>query len=95
VVLPPLGEETLIRGYLYSGLRQTWRFLPALVITSLMFGLAHLEFGSGGPLVWAAAIDTAILSIVLCYLREKSGALYAGILVHMMNNLIAFGVHFK
>jgi len=95
VVLPPLGEETLIRGYLYSGLRQTWRFLPALVITSLMFGIAHLEFGSGGPLVWAAAIDTAILSIVLCYLREKSGALYAGILVHMMNNLIAFGVHFK
>jgi membrane protease YdiL (CAAX protease family) len=95
VILPPLGEETLIRGYLYSGLRKVWRFLPALAVTSLMFGLAHLEFGNGGPLVWAAAIDTAILSIVLCYLREKSGALYAGILVHMMNNLIAFGVHFK
>jgi len=95
VILPPLGEETLIRGYLYSGLRKTWRFMPALIVTSLMFGLAHLEFGNGGPLVWAAAIDTAILSIVLCYLREKSGALYAGMLVHMLNNLIAFGVHFK
>lgn len=94
VILPPLGEETLVRGYLFSGLRKFWRFAPALVFTSLLFGLAHLEFGSGGPLVWAAAIDTAILSVVLCFLREKTGALYAGMLVHMLNNLIAFGVHF-
>jgi len=95
VILPPLGEETLVRGYLYSGLRKYWRFAPALIFTSLLFGIAHLEFGSGGPLVWAAAIDTAILSVVLCFLREKTGALYAGMLVHMVNNLIAFGVHFK
>jgi membrane protease YdiL (CAAX protease family) len=95
VILPPLGEETLIRGYLFSGLRKYWRFAPALVFTSVLFGVAHLEFGSGGPLVWAAAIDTAILSVVLCFLREKTGALYAGMLVHMLNNLIAFGVHFK
>jgi membrane protease YdiL (CAAX protease family) len=95
VILPPLGEETLVRGYLFSGLRMAWRFWPAVLVTSLFFGLAHLEFGSGGPLVWAAAIDTFLLSIVLCFLRERSGALYAGILVHMANNLIAFGVHFK
>ncbi|MGH9351096.1 MAG: lysostaphin resistance A-like protein, partial [Terriglobia bacterium] len=91
----PLGEETLVRGYLYSGLRKYWRFWPALLFTSLLFGAAHLEFGAGGPLVWAAAIDTFLLSVVLCYLRERTGALYAGILVHMLNNLIAFGVHFK
>jgi membrane protease YdiL (CAAX protease family) len=95
VVLPPLGEETLVRGYLFSGLRMVWRFMPALLVTSLFFGAAHLEFGNGGPLVWAAAADTFLLSIVLCFLRERSGALYAGMLVHMLNNLIAFGVHFK
>ena len=95
VVIPPLGEETLIRGYLYSGLRQVWRFWPALLFTSLLFGVAHLEFGSGGPLVWAAALDTFFLSIVLCFLREKTGALYAGMLVHMLNNLFAFHFTFK
>ena len=94
VVIPPLGEETFIRGYLYSGLRRVWRFWPALLATSLLFGAAHLEFGSGGPLVWAAALDTFFLSIVLCFLRERTGALYAGMLVHMANNLIAFGIHF-
>lgn len=95
VILPPLGEETLVRGYLYAGLRKVWRFVPAVLVTSLIFGAAHLEWGSGGPLVWAAAIDTFLLSVVLCFLREKTGALYAGMLVHMLNNLIAFGVHFK
>jgi membrane protease YdiL (CAAX protease family) len=95
VILPPLGEEILVRGYLFSGLRMVARFWPALIITSLFFGAAHLEFGSGGPLVWAAAVDTCLLSIVLCFLRERTGALYAGMLVHMLNNLIAFGVHFK
>jgi membrane protease YdiL (CAAX protease family) len=95
VVLPPLGEEVLVRGYLFSGLRMVWRFWPAVIVTSLFFGAAHLEYGNGGPLVWAAAIDTCLLSVVLCFLRERSGALYAGMLVHMLNNLIAFFVHFK
>ncbi len=90
VILPPLGEETLMRGYLYSGLRSRWRILPAMLMTSLLFGLAHLQFGTSGPLLWLAGADTLILSLVLVYLREKTGALYAGMLVHMLNNLVAF-----
>jgi membrane protease YdiL (CAAX protease family) len=87
--------EILVRGYLYSGLRSNWKFLPAALLTSLMFGLAHLQLGSGAAVVWAAGIDTFVLSMVLVYLREKTGVLYAGILVHALNNLIAFGVHFN
>ncbi len=94
VVLPPFGEEPLVRGYLFSGLRARWKFWPAAIATSVLFGIAHLEFGSNAPLLWAAAIDTFILSLVLVYLREKTGALYAGILVHMLNNLVAFAVYY-
>ena len=93
VILPPLGEETLMRGYLYSGLRSRLRFWPALLITSLLFGAAHLSTGVSGPL-WAAAVDTFILSAVLVYLREKTGALYAPIMLHGLNNLVAFFAHF-
>ena len=95
VILPPVGEEILVRGYLYSGLRRVWNFVPALLITSLLFGLAHLELGSATGLVWAAAIDTLVLSVILVYLREKTGALYASMLVHMLNNLLAFFVIIK
>ena len=93
VILPPLGEETLMRGYLYSGLRSRLRFWPALLITSLLFGAAHLSTGVSGPL-WAAAVDTFILSAVLVYLRERTGALYAPIMLHGLNNLVAFFAHF-
>lgn len=92
VFLPPLGEEILVRGYLYGGLRKAWRFWPAMLATSLFFGAAHLQLGAGTALVWAAAIDTFLLSVVLVYLREKTGALYAGMMVHMFNNLLAFFV---
>lgn len=94
VLLAPIGEEVVMRGYLYSGLRAKMKYLPALLITSVVFGLAHLEFGNGKPLVWAAALTTFILSIVLVRQREKTGAIYAPILIHMLNNMVAFIVTF-
>lgn len=94
VLLAPIGEEVLMRGYLYSGLREKLKYLPSLLITSAIFSIAHLEFGSGGPLVWAAALATFVLSAVLVYKREKTGAIYAGILIHMLNNTVAFLVNF-
>lgn len=95
VIFPPIGEETLMRGYLYSGLRARMRFVSAMLITSLLFGIAHLGSGTSSTPLWIAAINTFLLSLVLVYLREKSGALYAPMLVHAANNLIAFGVHFR
>ncbi len=94
VILPPLGEEILVRGYLFSGLRSRWKFVPAMLVTSLLFGLAHLQLGNGTAALWAAGLDTFVLSLVLVYLRESTGALYAGMLVHSLNNVVAFGVHF-
>jgi membrane protease YdiL (CAAX protease family) len=94
VFLPPIGEETLVRGYLYTGLRQKMKFMPAMLITSLLFGAAHLETGTTTALLWAAGINTFILSLVLVYLREKTGALYAGMMIHALNNAVAFGFHF-
>ncbi len=94
VVLPPLGEEFLIRGYLYSALRSRWSFAAAGLATSLLFGAAHLLTGQDG-ILWAAAVDTFMLSLVLVYLREKTGALYAGMMVHGLNNVLAFSVYFQ
>ncbi len=93
VFFPPIGEEILVRGYLYSGFRQRFNFRWAMLLTSLFFGAAHLGTGDSG-ILWAAGLNTFALSIVLVYLRENTGALYAGMLVHMLNNLVAFGFHF-
>ena len=94
VLIPPVGEEILMRGYLYTGLRVRLGFLRAMLLSSVLFGLAHLEFGREAPVVWVAAVHTFILSVVLVYVRERTGALYAAILLHMLNNGVAFAVHF-
>jgi len=90
VLLPPIAEEIMFRGFLFTSFRQKFRFRYAAILTSILFGIAHLQFGNGAPLLWVAALDTFTLSIVLCYLREKTGSLWASILLHMLKNSIAF-----
>jgi membrane protease YdiL (CAAX protease family) len=90
VILPPIAEEIMFRGFLFTSFRQKIRFRYAVILTSLLFGIAHLQFGSGAPLLWVAALDTFTLSCVLCSLREKSGSLWPGIYLHGLKNGIAF-----
>jgi membrane protease YdiL (CAAX protease family) len=91
VMLAPLAEEILVRGFLFGSLRRHMSLVWALITTSVIFGSAHLFGGEpGAPLLWIAAIDTFALSVVLCYLREKTGHLWAGIGLHALKNLVAF-----
>lgn len=89
VILPPLVEETLFRGFLYGGLRTKLNMWGATIITSLLFAAPHLLASSEG-LLWIAGVDTFVLSIVLCYVRETTGSLWASIGVHALKNGIAF-----
>lgn len=94
VVLPPLVEESVFRGFVFGGLKNKLPVVWAAIGTSLLFAVAHLQFGSGKPLLWVAALDTFTLSLVLCWLRQKTGGLWAGILVHALKNGLAFFVLF-
>lgn len=94
-LLPPLVEELLFRGFLFGGLRRTLRFGITALITSVLFALPHLLGGRVGEgLLWVAGLDTFILSLVLCYLREKTGRLWAGVGLHALKNGLAFWVLF-
>jgi len=90
VVLPPLAEETAMRGFLYTGLKRLFPWTVSGMLVSLLFGAAHLaEGGASGPL-WIGAIDTFTLSLVLVFLREKTGNLWAGVALHATKNFVAF-----
>lgn len=90
VVLPPLAEEVMVRGFLYSSLKKALPTISAAVVASALFALPHLfESGSGG-LLYIAGLDTFVLSVVLIYLREKTGSLWASIGLHAIKNGVAF-----
>lgn len=82
VILAPVAEEVIFRGYLYGNLRKYAPFWLSAVIVSGLFGLVHGQ--------WNVAIDTFALSLILCSLREISGSLWPSILLHMIKNSVAF-----
>lgn len=90
VALPALVEELLFRGFLFTRLRKALSFVWTTVVVSLVFGVLHLQLGGGSAPLWSVMIDTAILSIVLCYVREKTGSIWTGVLIHGLKNSIAF-----
>ena len=94
VILPPLIEEIVMRGFLYTGIRQKLKIWQAALITSFVFCIAHLQLGEGAPPLYVAAIDTFFLSLFLVYLREKTGSLWAGIFTHGIKNGLAFTLLF-
>lgn len=89
-ILVPFTEEVLVRGFLYSGMRRKLTRIAAALIVSLLFGIAHLQLGTGEPPLYVVAIDTFILSLFLIALREKTGSLWSGIMVHALKNGLAF-----
>lgn len=90
VILPPLVEEILVRGFLFTGLKNKMKLPLAMLVTSIVFAAAHLQWGGDAPLLWTAAIDTFILSMVLVYVRWRTGSLWPGIGIHFIKNGIAF-----
>ena len=91
VVLTPLqaaGEEYAFRGYLmqaFGGLfRSRW---VAVVVSSLLFGLAH-GLGQSAPIFF----DRFAFGVVAGSLVVLTGGLEAGIAMHVLNNWLAFGL---
>ena len=90
VILPPLVEEIMMRGLIYTGLKKVLPKIGAALVTSVIFASAHLQAGSGAPLLWIAAIDTFVLSLFLIYLREKTNSLWASMTLHASKNALAY-----
>ncbi len=82
VVLPPIVEETVFRGFIFPALSKGNGVVVGAVITSLLFGLAHLQFN--------VSLYTLILSLILCYMYYRLRSIWPGVVLHMINNYIAF-----
>jgi len=82
VVLAPIAEETLFRGYLFGKLKKHISVWLSVVLTSLLFGFVHFQ--------WNVSIDVFALSLVLCFLRVSTDSIWASVLVHMAKNGLAF-----
>lgn len=87
VIVAPFAEEAIMRGFLFGKLRQSkMPFWPAAIVVSLLFAVAHGQ--------WNVGVDTFILSMVACWLREVTKTIWPGVVIHMIKNFVAFMVLF-
>jgi uncharacterized protein len=85
VVLAPLSEEVFFRGFMYTGLRRAMPMLVAAAVSGAVWGVLHLTAGNIG-----VAVQLALFGVVLAYLYERTGNLWAPIFAHTINNALAF-----
>lgn len=82
VVIAPVAEEIVFRGWLYGKLRRRTWAIPAILLTSVAFGVAHGQ--------WNVGITVGVMSVFMCLIREMTGTVYGGMIVHMLKNGLAF-----
>lgn len=79
-VMPGVWEEIAFRGLIQQRLRSILNPGVALVLTSILFAVIHCT-----PLSWPYLMLTGLL---LGWLRERSGSLIPGMVIHFAHNLI-------
>jgi membrane protease YdiL (CAAX protease family) len=87
VLLAPLVEETLFRGYLYPIFARTFGIAPGIIITGVLFGMMH---GAQLAWTWALVLTLTAVGIVFTLVRSRTGSVFASYLMHLgYNSLIS------
>jgi uncharacterized protein len=79
-VVGPFCEEIVYRGMLWGAVERRWGRWVALVVTTVIFALAHLEFTRFWLLL--------VVAIPIALARLYSGNLVAAVVAHQVTNLL-------
>ncbi|MBL8045697.1 MAG: CPBP family intramembrane metalloprotease [Anaerolineales bacterium] len=81
-LLVPISEELFFRGALYTWFRRRFNFWTAVIVSSVLFGLAH--FDSLG-----VVLSSLVMGVAIAVVFEYTRSLYTAIGIHMLNNSLA------
>lgn len=83
VFIAPAAEEMIFRGYMYrSWSRTSLGPSGTIVVTAIIFGLAHFQYDMFGM------TSIAISGLIMGWLRWWSGSLLAPMVAHVANNVV-------
>lgn len=85
VLVAPLVEETLFRGYLYPMFARSFGVTPAILVTGALFGLMH---GAQLGWTWGLVAMLTLVGIVFTLVRARTGTVFASFLMHLGYNLL-------
>src|SRR5574337_577447 len=81
VIFAPIFEELAFRGLLFAMFRRRFEFLPAAMISTTLFALAH-----GYSLIGFLSVFWS--GFLWAWIYERTGSLIPGMVAHATNNLL-------
>jgi membrane protease YdiL (CAAX protease family) len=80
-LLAGFAEELFFRGFMQTRLSQRWRLWPAVLATSLCFGLMHLDA--------VHSTEAFFIGLWLGWATERTGSLWPAVAGHVLNNSLS------
>jgi membrane protease YdiL (CAAX protease family) len=82
VVVTPIGEETLFRGFLFRGwLRTPGEAWPVIIATSALWAIIHIQYD------WYVTGQIFAFGLLLGWMRWATGSTLLTILLHALINM--------
>lgn len=78
VLVAPICEEVFFRGFVLPGFLRGMPVAMAIILSSLIFAVAHADIGS--------FVVLFVIGIALGFLRWRTGSIWPGIILHTINN---------
>lgn len=82
VVLAPAFEESVFRLVLFNAMRHWWGFWPGAIVSSVLFGLAHLQPPYTPAMFLSITFPLAVGGLILCGVYAKTNNAWASFLTH-------------
>jgi membrane protease YdiL (CAAX protease family) len=83
VVIAPVSEELMFRGFLFRGWEKTWLGAGGtIMLTAASWALLHTNKN------WLGVVITFVAGLLLGWMRQRSGSTILTILLHGTNNLV-------
>lgn len=89
IIIPPLVEEIMARGYMRVRLVESYGVMGGVVLTGLIFALAHGKFISTDPLLAVFMVTLVINSVSWAWITQNTGSLIPAMVGHALTNGIA------
>ncbi len=82
IVVAPIMEELLCRGLVLEAVRARGGVWAATIVSAVLFSVLHLH-----P---TASLNALVVGIILAYIYIRTDSIFAPIILHSFNNVLAY-----
>ena len=80
IIIAPLVEEIFFRGFVFTGLREKYGWIPAALISAGLFAAVHLQPITIPPIF--------LMGLIFAYLYQRTESIWPAVIMHFATNTL-------